>query len=105
MTTEDIFHFLEKKGYKHYLPYTIKELSHLDFNSQEIIVETALIMDWLMTKHNIYISVDCVSGDWYYLLYYNNMHETKKLYQSKNYISDYNHANRSAITYIIKNIL
>ena len=34
MTTEDIFHFLEKKGYKHYLPYTIKELSHLDFNSQ-----------------------------------------------------------------------
>jgi len=53
-----IFKELSKKGYKHYLPYTIDELDNLDIESNEIIAETALVLNWLYKKVGIQIFLE-----------------------------------------------
>jgi hypothetical protein len=46
-----IFKELKKLGYKHYTEHTIEELDNLPLNSEERIMEQALVFRWFREKH------------------------------------------------------
>jgi hypothetical protein len=48
-----IFKELKKLGYKHYTEHTIEELDNLPLNSEERIMEQALVLRWFRDKHNL----------------------------------------------------
>ena len=49
-----IFKELKKLGYKHYTEHTIEELDNLPSNSEERIMEQALVLRWFREKYNLY---------------------------------------------------
>ena len=48
-----IFKELKKLDYKHYAECTIEELDDLPLNSEERIMEQALVLKWFREKYNI----------------------------------------------------
>ena len=48
-----IFKELKKLGYKHYTEHTIEELDNLPLNSEERIMEQALVLRWFRDKYNL----------------------------------------------------
>ena len=48
-----IFKELKKLGYKHYTEHTIEELDNLPLNSEERIMEQALVLRWFREKYNL----------------------------------------------------
>jgi len=66
-----IFKKLKKLGYKHYTEHTVEELDNLPLNSEERIMEQALVLRWFREKHNLHISIshsvngkfDCWTND------------------------------------------
>lgn len=46
-----IFKELKKLGYKHYTEHTIEELDNLPLNSEERIMEQALVLRWFREKY------------------------------------------------------
>ena len=53
-----IFKELKKLGYKHYTEHTIEELDDLPLNSEERIMEQALVLRWFREKYMLYHSID-----------------------------------------------
>ncbi len=48
-----IFKELKKLGYKHYTEHTIEELDNLPLNSEERIMEQALVLRWFREKYGL----------------------------------------------------
>ncbi len=48
-----IFKELKKLGYKHYTEHTIEELDNLPLNSEERIMEQALVLRWFREKYKL----------------------------------------------------
>ncbi len=62
-----IFKELKKLGYKHYTEHTIEELDNLPLNSEERIMEQALVLKWFREKYNLhYVIVKAES--WFYTI-------------------------------------
>lgn len=49
-----IFKELKKLGYKHYTEHTVEELDDLPLDSEERIMEQALVLRWFREKHKLY---------------------------------------------------
>ena len=62
-----IFKELKKLGYKHYAECTIEELDDLPLNSEERIMEQALVLRWFREKHDLdyHIKKDWTDGVFY----------------------------------------
>lgn len=52
-----IFKELKKLGYKHYAEYTIEELDDLPLNSEERIMEQALVLRWFREKYDLQYTI------------------------------------------------
>ena len=50
----ELFKELSKLGYKHYTEHTIEELDNLPLNSEERIMEQALVLRWFREKYNLF---------------------------------------------------
>lgn len=57
-----IFKELKKLGYKHYTEHTIEELDNLPLNSEERIMEQALVLRWFREKYYLDSWVYCSDG-------------------------------------------
>ena len=69
-----IFKELKKLGYKHYTEFTIEELDDLPLNSEERIMEQALVLRWFREKYDIDCYIDKNSvGTYYCKIRYDNM--------------------------------
>lgn len=49
-----IFKELNKLGYKHYTEHTVEELDDLPLDSEERIMEQALVLRWFREKYDVY---------------------------------------------------
>lgn len=49
-----IFKELKKLGYKHYTEHTVEELDDLPLNSEERIMEQALVLRWFREKYGLH---------------------------------------------------
>ena len=58
-----IFKELKKLGYKHYTEHTIEELDDLPLNSEERIMEQALVLRWFREKYGLYFSIQYFQYD------------------------------------------
>lgn len=58
-----IFKELKKLGYKHYAECTIEELDDLPLNSEERIMEQALVLRWFREKYSIKVEPLMYIGD------------------------------------------
>lgn len=71
-----IFKELNKLGYKHYAECTIEELDNLPLNSEERILEQALVLRWFREKYNFDVGIAKDSHDIYHFQidtnYYSN---------------------------------
>lgn len=61
-----IFKELKKLGYKHYTEHTLEELDNLPLNSEERIMEQALVLRWFREKYQLFASVVFVSKEYFY---------------------------------------
>lgn len=63
-----IFKELKKLGYRHYAECTIEELDNLPLNSEERIMEQALVLRWFREKYGLqsYIRHECPDVESYY---------------------------------------
>ena len=52
-----IFKELNKLGYKHYTEHTVEELDDLPLDSEERIMEQALVLRWFREKYNILATI------------------------------------------------
>lgn len=53
-----IFKELKKLGYKHYTEHTIEELDNLPLNSEERIMEQALVLRWFREKYDLFTHIE-----------------------------------------------
>ena len=83
-----IFKELNKLGYKHYTENTVEELDDLPLDSEERIMEQALVLRWLRKEHglNHFVEPDVDCGPNYYnayvlcsLVYHGNNYEEAEL--------------------------
>jgi hypothetical protein len=78
-----IFKELNKLGYKHYTENTVEELDDLPLDSEERIMEQALVLKWFRKEHglNHFVEpdVDCEPG------YYNAYVQCSLVYHGDNY--------------------
>jgi len=83
-----IFKELNKLGYKHYTENTVEELDDLPLDSEERIMEQALVLRWFREKHGlrpfIEPDVDCGPGYYnayvqFYLVYHGDNYEEAEL--------------------------
>ena len=58
-----IFKELNKLGYKHYTEHTVEELDDLPLDSEERIIEQALVLRWFREKYNIIPNIHSVYID------------------------------------------
>ena len=58
-----IFKELKKLGYKHYTEHTIEELDNLPLNSEERIMEQALVLRWFREKYGWTIKINKIVKD------------------------------------------
>lgn len=58
-----IFKELKKLGYKHYAECTIEELDNLPLNSEERIMEQALVLRWFREKCNLIPNIHSIYSD------------------------------------------
>ena len=76
-----IFKELKKLGYKHYAECTIKELDDLPLNSEERIMEQALVLRWFREKYNLLSRIsyknDRYKFEYQYKSSANNLYMTK----------------------------
>jgi hypothetical protein len=64
-----IFKELNKLGYKHYTEHTIEELDNLPLDSEERIMEQALVFKWFREKYGlvgIIVDLRMLRPDYYY---------------------------------------
>jgi hypothetical protein len=61
-----IFKELNKLGYKHYTENTVEELDDLPLDSEERIMEQALVLRWFREKHVFYVNM--VEPDLFYFV-------------------------------------
>ena len=57
-----IFKELNKLGYKHYTEHTVEELDGLPLDSEERIIEQALVLRWFREKYKLLSFVDIDSS-------------------------------------------
>lgn len=74
-----IFKELNKLGYKHYTEYTVEELDDLPLDSEERIMEQAMVFRWFREKYGLYSVIDGLEGRLYY-----------KITQTNEYSKEYN---------------
>jgi hypothetical protein len=53
----NMFKELSELGYRHYTENTIEELDELPFDSEERIIEQALVLKWFRDVHGYYVSI------------------------------------------------
>lgn len=53
-----IFKELNKLGYKHYTEHTVEELDDLPLDSEERIMEQALVLRWFREKYQLFCSIE-----------------------------------------------
>jgi hypothetical protein len=74
-----IFKELKKLGYIHYSATTIEELDDLPLDSEERIMEQAMVLRWFREKYGLYSAIDGLEGRLYY-----------KITQTNEYSKEYN---------------
>lgn len=62
---------INKLGYKHYTEYTVEELDDLPLDSEERLMEQALVLRWFREKYNWQHSIDPTSDQHSFELGYN----------------------------------
>jgi hypothetical protein len=82
-----IFNELKKLGYKHYTKHTIEELDNLPLNSEERIMEQALVLRWFRKNYFIYSSIIQLRGwiNYYKIIKWNPSCDATTLYDSNQY--------------------
>jgi hypothetical protein len=86
-----IFKELSKLGYKHYTEYTVEELDDSPLDSEERIMEQALVLRWFREKYGLYSAIDGLEGRLYY-----------KITQTNEYSKEYNTYEEAEVACLIK---
>jgi hypothetical protein len=98
-----IFKDFAKKGYKHYIETTVKQLDKMSLNDPDITTEFAHLIEWLRVNYNIHIVIMPKQLPDNSVVYY--IWKGKKATFKETFYSSPQEAYSAAFDYILNNLI